>query len=40
MHKLVEELGDLLLQVVFHARLAEEAHAFDMNDVIEGVTAK
>jgi tetrapyrrole methylase family protein/MazG family protein len=40
MHKLVEELGDLLLQVVFHARLAEEIGSFDMNDVIAGVVAK
>mgnify|MGYP000903918453 CR=1 FL=1 len=40
MHKLVEELGDLLLQVVFHARLAEETRSFDMNDVIAGVVAK
>ena len=31
---LCEELGDLLLQVVFHARLAEEAGSFDISDVI------
>src|SRR5690606_28129291 len=30
---LKEELGDLLLQVVFHARMAEEAGAFDFEDV-------
>ena len=35
-----DELGDLLLQVVFHARLAEEAGAFAFGDVVEGVTAK
>lgn len=38
--KLCEELGDVLLQVVFHARLAEEAGAFTLQDVIDGVTAK
>ena len=37
---LCEELGDLLLQVVFHARMAEEAHSFSMQDVIDGVTKK
>ena len=37
---LKEELGDLLLQSVYHARLAEEQNAFSLNDVIEGVTAK
>lgn len=35
-----EELGDLLLQVVFHARLAEETGAFDFADIVEGVTSK
>jgi ATP diphosphatase len=35
-----DELGDLLLQVVFHARVAEEAGAFAFGDVVEGVTAK
>jgi ATP diphosphatase len=35
-----EELGDLLLQVVFHARMAEEQRAFDFGDVVEGITAK
>jgi nucleoside triphosphate diphosphatase len=29
-----EELGDLLLQVVFHARMAEERGAFDFGDVV------
>jgi nucleoside triphosphate diphosphatase len=35
-----EELGDLLLQVVFHARMAEEAGAFDFGDVVHAITAK
>lgn len=34
------ELGDLLLQVVFHARMAEEAHRFDFGDVVAGIVAK
>jgi len=34
------ELGDLLLQVVFHARMAEEAGLFDFGDVVEAVTDK
>ena len=32
---LKDELGDLLLQVVFHARMAEEQGAFDFGDVVE-----
>ena len=35
-----EELGDLLLQVVFHARMAEERHAFAFGDVVEAITRK
>ena len=35
-----EELGDLLLQIVFHARLAQERGAFDMNDVVESISQK
>ncbi len=35
-----EELGDLLLQVVFHARMAEEAGMFDFGGVVEAITAK
>jgi ATP diphosphatase len=35
-----EELGDLLLQVVYHARLAEEDGAFAFPDVVEAITAK
>src|SRR5436305_4777513 len=38
--KLREELGDLLLQVLFHAVLAEERQAFTMNDVAGGFIAK
>jgi tetrapyrrole methylase family protein/MazG family protein len=38
--KLCEELGDLLLQVVFHAQLAAEAGQFTMTDVIETVAEK
>ena len=37
---LKEELGDLLLQVYFHAAIAEEAGEFTMDDVIAGLTAK
>src|SRR5690348_16386866 len=35
-----DELGDLLLQVVFHARMAEEGHAFAFGDVVEAITRK
>ena len=35
-----DELGDLLLQVVFHARMAEEQNAFSFGDVVEAVTRK
>src|SRR5262245_26743072 len=35
-----EELGDLLLQVVFHARMAEEQGAFDFGSVVEAITGK
>jgi ATP diphosphatase len=35
-----DELGDLLLQVVFHARMAEEQGAFDFGDVIAAITTK
>ena len=37
---LKEELGDLLLQVVFHARMAEEAGQFDFADVVAGIVDK
>lgn len=35
-----DELGDLLLQVVFHARMAQEQDAFDFGDVVQAITAK
>src|SRR6201994_2801673 len=35
-----EELGDLLLQVVYHARLGEEQDLFDFGDVVEAITRK
>lgn len=38
--KLCVELGDLLLQIVFHARIAAEAGDFEMADVLKGINAK
>jgi ATP diphosphatase len=35
-----DELGDLLLQVVYHARMAEEENAFAFGDVVEAITRK
>ncbi|MYZ47230.1 nucleoside triphosphate pyrophosphohydrolase [Propylenella binzhouense] len=35
-----DELGDLLLQVVFHARMAEEGGAFAFGDVVDAIAAK
>ncbi|MGB3866758.1 MAG: MazG family protein, partial [Xanthobacteraceae bacterium] len=40
MADLCDELGDLLLQVVFHARMAEEKSAFAFADVVEAITRK
>jgi MazG family protein len=40
MKGLADELGDLLLQVVFHARMAEEAGHFRFHDVVEGLCEK
>ncbi len=37
---LKEELGDLLLQIVFHSRVAEEDGRFTINDVVEGINEK
>ncbi|OUQ78391.1 nucleoside triphosphate pyrophosphohydrolase [Flavonifractor sp. An100] len=37
---LKEELGDVLLQVVFHARMAEEAGQFTFDDVVDGICKK
>jgi ATP diphosphatase len=38
--ELKDELGDLLLQVVFHARMAEEKKLFDFSDVVAAINAK
>jgi len=40
MPDLQEELGDLLLQVVFHAQMAQEQAAFDFDDVAKGIVDK
>lgn len=40
MEDLRDELGDLLLQVVFHAQMAREGGAFDFNDVVESICDK
>lgn len=40
MHSLMEELGDLLLQIGLHAQIASETGLFDMNDIIQAITAK
>ena len=40
MANLKEELGDVLLQVVFHARIAQESGAFTFDDVVDGVCQK
>lgn len=40
MADLREELGDLLLQVVFHARMAEEQGAFAFGDVVDAIVTK
>lgn len=37
---LCEELGDLLLQVVFHSAISEEENAFDYSDVVDGIARK
>src|SRR6266850_6872789 len=39
-HEMVEELGDLLLQVVFHCQLAKERSAFDFENVARHITDK
>jgi ATP diphosphatase len=39
-HDLTDELGDLLLQVVFHSRIAEESGLFAFPDVVEAITSK
>ena len=40
MDDLKDELGDLLLQVVFHARMAEEAGLFNFDDVVDAIADK
>ncbi|MBV9566522.1 MAG: nucleoside triphosphate pyrophosphohydrolase [Hyphomicrobiales bacterium] len=40
MRELREELGDLLLQVVFHAQMGREAGLFDFGDVVQAITEK
>jgi nucleoside triphosphate diphosphatase len=40
MPALADELGDLQLQVVFHARMAEEAGLFTLEDVLDGICDK
>ncbi len=40
MENLKEELGDLILQIVFHSQIAEEQEIFQLSDVIEGVITK
>lgn len=40
MDKLCEELGDLLLQIVFHAQIASENRFFNLNDVVGGISEK
>ena len=39
-HDLCDELGDLLLQVVFHARMGEEQGSFDFGAIVEAITTK
>jgi ATP diphosphatase len=39
-HGMREELGDLLLQVIFHSHLANEAGKFDFNDVVKTLNRK
>jgi MazG family protein len=39
-HKLKDELGDLLFQVIFHAQLARERADFDIYDILAGTIAK
>lgn len=38
--EMLEELGDLLLQVVFHAQMADERGAFDFDDITQTITDK
>ncbi len=40
LHDLMDELGDLLLQVVFHSRIAEEMEVFRFEDVVDAICTK
>jgi nucleoside triphosphate diphosphatase len=40
MDELADELGDLLLQVVYHAQMAEEAGEFDFTDIVRAISDK
>ena len=40
MKEVKEELGDILLHIVFYSRIASETNDFDIRDVIEGINAK
>ncbi len=40
MDELKHELGDLLLQVIYHARMAEEANLFEFSDVVKSISNK
>lgn len=40
MYNICEELGDLLLQIAFHAQIASERGQFDINDVVSAITQK
>lgn len=40
MNNLAEELGDLLLQIVFHAQIAQESKAFTFAQVVQGISEK
>lgn len=40
MHKLREEMGDLLLQIALHSAMAEERGRFTIDEVVEGITEK
>jgi tetrapyrrole methylase family protein/MazG family protein len=39
-YKICEELGDLLLQIVFHCQIAAEQGQFDFGDVVQAITSK
>lgn len=40
MNNFCEELGDLLLQVVFHSQIAQEAGVFSLSDIVKGISDK